>query len=353
MGRTERNAASDLIGRLESSRTGASFFQIVRLFNRAARAHGGPGAAGVGALRPRDEPVRFRAAGGMRHPAVEIAKAELVEDRPTPELTVSFVGLTGPMGTLPDHYTEFLTEQAHARNGAARDFFDLFNHRVISFFYRVWAKYRLPVRFEEAPARFEDPFSRVLAAVAGFGLDADRATLRARHGDLLGVAGALSRRVRSADGLQRIIAGLFELPVAIVEFQGRWFPIPEAERTRIGAGAAAARFGALGRTAVVGMQIFDVQSRFQIRLGPLSYEDFKSLLAPSPRARSLYEAVRLSVGPARDFDFRLILKKEDVPMMRLGGHEEAPRLGQTSWLSSRPPERDRDDAQVTARAAQR
>jgi type VI secretion system protein ImpH len=224
---------------------------------------------------------------------------------------------------------------------------------VVSFFYRAWAKYRLPVRFEEATASFEDPFSRVLAAIAGFGLDADRPTLRARHGDLLGVAGALSRQVRSADGLQRIIAGLFELPVSIVEFEGRWFPIPEAERTRVGASAAAARFGALGGTAVVGAQVYDVQSRFQIRLGPLSYEDFESLLAPSPQARSLYEAVRLSVGPARDFDFRLILRRGEVPRMRLGGGGGQPRLGQTSWLIAATPERDRDDAVITARAAQR
>jgi type VI secretion system protein ImpH len=340
LGGTERNTTADLIAFLEETGFRAGFFQVVRLFNRAAKARG---KGGVGGLRPRDEPVRFRAATGMRHPGQELTAARLREGETSPELTVSFLGLTGPTGVLPDHYSEFLVEQGHARNPGASDFFDLFTHRMVSLFYRAWAKYRLPIRYEEASAPFSDPFSRILAGVSGVGLKASEPLLHASGGDLLGVSGVLGRRVRSADGLRRIISALYGLPVEVREFGGRWIPIPDGESSSLSRDPEAGRYAILGQTAVVGRQVYDVQSRFQLRLGPMDLAVFKSLLGGAELARTLQDLVRLAVGPARDFDVQLVLKAEAVPRPQLLG-EDAPRLGQTSWLLSTPSERDRDDA---------
>jgi type VI secretion system protein ImpH len=70
-------------------------------------------------------------------------------------MVVSFLGLTGPSGVLPRHYTELMLNRIRAKDFSLRDFFDLFNHRLISLFYRSWEKFRLPLGYERS--RSDDP----------------------------------------------------------------------------------------------------------------------------------------------------------------------------------------------------
>src|SRR5437016_5072772 len=71
--------------------------------------------------------------------------------RPVPAVTVSFLGMTGPCGALPLHYTHLLMRLAREGRGsertALRDWLDLFNHRAVSLFFRAWEKYRFPVPY--------------------------------------------------------------------------------------------------------------------------------------------------------------------------------------------------------------
>lgn len=348
MAGTNRNAAADLIERLQTTAPSSSFFQIVRLFRRIA-ARGGRRSREAPSSPVKGEAVRFRAAVGMRHPTTEIVNAGLRPTDGVPELTVSFMGLTGPMGVLPDYYTELLVEQRQGRNSAASDFLDLFNHRTIDLFYRAWAKYRLPIRYEETARPLEDSHSRALASLIGMGLDSSRTHLAGDGGDLLSVAGLIARRVRSAEGLRRALGALYDLPMSVVELQGRWIAIDPSEQTRLDARAESGGYAALGQTAVVGTQVWDVQSRFRIRIGPLNLAAFRQFLDDNSYRRALVDVVRLSVGPAVEFDLQLILRREDVPSLRLDDADAPALLGQTSWMVSHPPERDRDDAILDAR----
>ena len=80
------------------------------------------------------------------------------------------MGLTGPSGVLPRHYTELLykierdvrTPEKHA----LRDWFDLFNHRFVSLFYRAWEKYRFYIPFERGDydGAEPDPFTSACSA---------------------------------------------------------------------------------------------------------------------------------------------------------------------------------------------
>src|SRR5215467_3646565 len=112
---------------LASDPTRFAFFQAVRLLQRArARAtHVG----GYGS--PSAEAVRFRAHASLSFPASEIQSLDFPPDSP-PEMAVNFMGLTGPLGVLPLHYTAFLCDRIRDRDTTLRDFLDIVHHRLIS-----------------------------------------------------------------------------------------------------------------------------------------------------------------------------------------------------------------------------
>src|SRR5690606_33292451 len=140
-----------------------SFFQAVRLLEGAARRDAAnpryAARAPVGEdAEPQAEAVRFRTAQNLVFQANEISDlkpGEAAADgrRPAgpPTLTVTFMGLTGPSGVLPYHYTETVIRNLRARSFSLRDFLDLLNHRAIALFHRAWQKYRLVPSYERQP----------------------------------------------------------------------------------------------------------------------------------------------------------------------------------------------------------
>src|SRR5262249_12578067 len=122
-----------------------SFFQAVRLLTRL---HPDRSPVGLDAM-PSSEIARFRAHLSMDFPASQIQSMLRAEPQSNPAtMTVTFMGLTGPLGVLPWHYTELLIKLETEKNPGLKDFFDLFNHRWISLFYRAWEKHRFFVPYE-------------------------------------------------------------------------------------------------------------------------------------------------------------------------------------------------------------
>src|ERR1051325_2219467 len=124
------------------------FFQAVRLLERLypqrqPEGRGGPPAA---------EQVRFRAHLSLAFPPSSIYELVKAPEGSPHQMTQAFMGLTGPSGVLPRHYTELLLSlnryAKHAEKHALRGWFDVFNHRMIALFYRAWEKYRFALAFE-------------------------------------------------------------------------------------------------------------------------------------------------------------------------------------------------------------
>ena len=352
----------------------AEFFEAVRAIVAAAGIARGPadGARGGPAIggdtRPSDEPVRFTALRGSRHPDAELGGATRAapgkRDGGQVRLEAAFMGLTGPMGVMPDHYTELVVARDRARDAAFGQFLDLFNHRAISLFYRAWAKYRLPVAFGETSGSLADPVSRALAALAGLN-GAGPGSGAGPGGDapidprILGAAGLLARRVRSPDALRRTLATLYGLPVAVIELRPRRIRIAPEERTRLGGGqmrgrAPAGAFARLAADAVLGEATTDVAGRFRVTIGPLDRARFDAFFTPDGLHRHIVASIRQVAGATVDFDLQLILAKDAVPRARLAAGaarlDGAARLGQTSWLLHGPATRDRADAVLPGRS---
>lgn len=338
-----RHEAADLATQLFDAPQRFELFQAVRLLEQlAAREERAAGAAPLGADgRPGQEPVRFRSSPSLAFASSDVVGLVRTEGSREPELTVACMGLIGPMGALPSHYSDRVLHRVRSRDRALRDFLDLLNHRAISFLYRAWVKYRFPVEFERARLRpgGEDAFTRALLACVGRGTDGMRRRLEVPDDAFLLFAGHFARSVPSADSLERILGAYFELPVEVEQFRGEWIALGLQERTRLPLGGRSRGSHArLGSDAMLGSRAYDVGSRFRVRVGPVPYRVFRELMPVGNLLRPMSEMVRSFVGVGLVFEVLPVLAAGEAPECRLGAEDpDVPRLGWNTWVGRPPP----------------
>jgi len=88
-----------------------------------------------------------------------------------------------------------------------------------------------------------------------------------------------------------------------------------------------------------------VQSKFRIRVGPMSYDRFREFLPDGRAMRKLVDLARLYVGDELEFEVQPLLRAGEVPRTRLTRQAPSPsRLGWNSWVHAKPAARDADQA---------
>ncbi len=344
------------------------FFQAVRLLERLK-----PDLSPVGRHHhPCSEVARFTVDRSIHFPPNEIRHAKRSKEPRAPwaELGVSFMGLTGPLGVLPIQYSLWVADEADGHRPLG-DFLDLFNHRLISFFYRAWEKYRFPVAFEresgtlngsssqgESAAETKrsrasgvDTFTRHLYSMIGMGTEGMLDRVAFRDQSLLYYAGLLAQRPHSVSALKGILEDYFEVPIDIRQFTGQWFEMNPSILTSLGCPGRNSRLGAppgsrsrlAQDNAVLWQRYFDPHARFEVEVGPLNQRQFRDFL-PSKRQRNAYrklvQMTRFIAGEEYGFSIRLIVEADEAPDLRLGG-EGGAHLGWSAWLKeARPAGRD-------------
>jgi type VI secretion system protein ImpH len=302
----------DLVARPERF----DFFAAVRLVEAAfpEQARLGEGRRAV------DEPMRLGQPPHLTFPPADIAGYEPGGAGRPARLRAYVLGLFGPHGPLPLHVT------AHARERARRDqdttfadFCDLFHHRLLSFFYRAWANAR-PTVEQDRPDR--DRFALKVGALAGLATPAFARRHALPDRFALNGVGLLTQRQRPPEALTRLVAGFLGVATRVEEFVGEWLQVPRRDRARLGRAR-------LGLDAILGTYRFERGHRFRLVLGPMRLTEFLTLLPDGRALRPLGALVRLAAGPELDWDARLVLRRSEVPALRLDG---SARLGWTSWL---------------------
>lgn len=332
-----RAAAAPVAFREELSRAPFrfDFFRALRLLECAH-----PDKPRLGqAARPADEPVRLG-----QDPSLAFAPSTLASFRPEDDggpahLAVFFLGLFGPNGPLPLHLTEYARDRVRNQGDPTfARFADLFHHRILSLFYRAWADAQPSVSFDRPET---DRFSTYVGAFFGLG----PGSLRDRDAwpDLakLHYAGRLSCGSRNAEGLADVIEGFFGVPTRIEQFVGHWLDLPPESQCRLGASPES---GTLGVTAVSGSRVWICQDKFRIVLGPLALSEYRRLLSGTEGLARLAALVRNYVGDEFDWDVNLILRRDEVPPLVLGGEAQ---LGLTAWLRAGSQDRDPSDLFLT------
>lgn len=312
---------------------GFAFFRAVHVLTR---------------LYPERNPV-----GGWHHPSTEVARftvpptlgfppteitaldlAEIDDDRPA-RMGVAFFGLTGPQGVMPHAYTQHVADRSRARDTAMRDFLDMFHHRLISLFYRAWAKNRY---VESVESGGRDHLRDHLLDLVGFGTSALQQRTAVRDDALAYYAGLLAARPRSAAGLAQLVADYFAVEAAVEQFVGAWRTLSATGRFEVGADDDDGRLG----FGVVGDAVWDPQARVRLRLGPLTRAQFDDFLPGGSAHAALVALARLYADEQVGVEAQLVLKREDVPGVKLGA-SDIPTLGLGTWLRVRPMQRDPDE----------
>ena len=315
-----------------------SFFQAVRLLEWAARRDARDARKAARAPvgddhDPRAEAVKFKSDTRLGFPVGDIQSVS-TDPAGRAAMTVTFFGLTGTQGALPDSYTDLIQRALKDKKSGLRDFFDIFNHRLISLFYRAWSKYRLAPSYEAHRGRKErDPVTSLLSALVGLGGDELRGRQQIPDALALHYGGALARRARPAAMVEDLLSGALGRPVRVEQFRGDWCAVAPAEQTRLpGPGLPDGRYCQLGVDAVAGARAWEVQGGIRLHIGPLSYEEFHDLLPGQAKAAQLADLVTLAVGAQMDFDAHLTLRADQVPPLRLAADGDC-RLGWNSWLA--------------------
>jgi type VI secretion system protein ImpH len=314
------------------------FFQLVRLLEVWRG-----GAVGIGQGGPfRGEPLRLRPDPSLAFSPADVRRVEEPSVREAPRdardhaapdrievpyrVTVNFMGLYGVAAPTPVYLTEMIGATDVDADELV-DFLDLFNHRMLSLFYRAWIKYRYPFGYE--PEGRDEVSSRLLGFV-GLADPAVRRRTGLPTSRLLRYLGLLSLRTRPAVGLKLLLADHFGVPAEVAERVFRWVPIPPEGHNRIG--VANSR---LGVDLTVGERVPDRAGKIRVALGPLHFDQYLSLLPPTPGFHVLCALVRLWAGDRFDFEVELVVRREEIPEMRMG-EGSASRLGWTSWATSGP-----------------
>jgi type VI secretion system protein ImpH len=324
------------------------FFQAVRLLARLYPHRQMVG----GEAKPGAEVARFHALTSLSFPPSSIHSIES-EERQQPEgaredmpgdgaaagpspahMAVAFMGLTGPQGVLPFHYTELLVARQMAKDSSLAAFFDLFNHRFISLFYRAWEKHHFPVSYERAARQGDkqDRSTEYLFDLIGMGTGGLRGRLKVRDQALLLYAGLIGQRPHSAAALRGLLRDYFGLPVEIEQFRGRWFPLDQPSLSYLDPEGL---HNQLGVGAIAGDEVWNQQARFRVQVGPLTFARFIAFLPDGDAFPELVELTRYFAEQTLEFDVQLVLRAAEVPWCRLTDEGiDAPRLGWAAWLKT-------------------
>lgn len=334
MASTDRKKSTDIsAARLTSVKriSQGSLFKLVRLLERynVYDAENEPHSRIGSDSAPVNEAVRFHTVNHMGFTPNEIEnvmqRTGILGACDVYDIDVNSMGLTGPTGVLPQHYTQQVQQRIKQHDYALSDFLDMFNHRLISLFYRAWAKYRLTVDYEDHQSEGRrSPATRAIQSLAGQYSGSFYETP-------LYFSGHFARQTRSASSLQSLLQDYLQHPVTLDSFQGRWLKIKKNDLLCIGS-KGFGRNNKLGDGVLLGDRVWDVQSKCLIKIGPLSYAEHEQLLPDTKGFKDLEQLIKAYVPAHLLIELQFLIEDKSTNKQKPLGNSL--RLGWNAWLNS-------------------
>ncbi|QGZ42661.1 type VI secretion system protein ImpH [Pseudoduganella flava] len=309
---------SDLIAQLRRAPYGFDLFQAISLLERSE-----PARAAVGTSAGIDEAVRLAGQTDFAFPASDVASVRnSASAGPALTLRTAALTLAGGHGPLATPFAELLLERRRQRDHAGLDFLDIFNGRLLGFWYRGRSKRHLALR---PHAQDSAALVRALDALSGLGLaegvrGPDGAPAWLRHASLQGAA------PRSLATLLAVLRDRTGIAFDGRQMVGRWRELAPRDRARLGAHS-------LGGGSSLGARGWDQAAAIALTTPPLAPAPFAALLPAGAQhgllawlvARHLQQDIAVTLRPTLAIQ----------PATRLGvGQALPPRLGHSAWLCS-------------------
>ncbi len=236
------------------------------------------------------------------------------------DIYVNFFGLSGSHGPLPLAYTEKIIHNAKRKDTALKDFLDLFNHRLLSIFFRMKQKFYPVLSWSEPQKSF---IGQSLSALTSYH-PIKKELFPERS--LLTLAQAFWKKPHTPEGLCRILAHHFSVAVRIIPFQGAWYDIPLRNRASLGH----KHHSILGKTCVLGTRAWCQDHGMLICLDIHDDDLFFHLLPGGKYYQEVHHLITLYIGTR--FDFYLSLSLSTPCATSLGPQKRPCLLGWTSWI---------------------
>lgn len=320
-GRTVKKA----IQRIKNNTKAPDFWAFVRALENA---NSGKPRLGKG-KNPQDENVRFGQMPYLVFPPTDIA--EIIEAGRIAGVDATiilyFFGLLGVNGPMPLEFTSYVFRRSHNHfDNTWRRFLDIINHRFTTFFYRSYAAGQQAMSFDRPD---DDPFSFIIKNLAGFS-----ATTNHQERLILKSALRFSFLAKTRQGLEDMLRRLFNFPIDVRDYIPLSRDIPHDSRVILGR-----KNNTLGLDMQIGRTYTSITGKFEIRIGPISYEDYHIFISSRSGGQFLVEAVSLYMDRPLNYSMLFIIRRDTIPPARLGfdlaeGRWDASRLGYTCWIGS-------------------
>jgi len=273
------------------------------------------------AVRPQQEEFRLGQQPSLTFSPREIAGVTIQDERP--HIRLFGLGLLGPNGPLPIHFTEIVKDRLDNRRDATLvNFLDLFHHRYLTQFYRAWAQAQSTAGLDRS---HDERFSGYISRLIGIEPEDSLHCALPQHARLA-AAPHLVQETRHPDGLVATLAHYFGIHVSMNEHVLHWIAVAPEEHTRLGNASVAS---VLGEGALAGEKVPDRQQKFRLVLGPLSLTQYLRFTPKGEDLPVLIDWVRAFVGFEYEWEVELKVATTTAPTARLGEQE---RLGWSTWL---------------------
>lgn len=295
-----------------------NFFRFCELIELAA-----PEAASIGTTdSPSAEPVRFRSRARLGFPSREIDRVEYDADDAAapPSIRTTFLGLYGVDARMP---TYFVDEVAQNRDGAEplAAFLDIFHHRILTQYYRVWRKYRYPVGYRQGGS---DPVSRYLLSYVGLGFGTGRTHQASSFVDprkLTSMLGVIAQRTRTAEGLAGVLRHAApDAGITVEEFYPVWREVNDYEPA------------ALGEQCLLGRGFYDRSNAVRVIITPHTRQAVLDLTPGNHAHREIMALLRFYLGYEGEAHLEMHVRPGLMPKPVLAPKQTS--LGLTTQLTA-------------------